>query len=82
MNKKLITILPSILLILSLTGCKQQQNALVEDNTSNDYNETKNGDLKIVEWPYSAKEPNNTNKNGASFIGDITKCGIDNMFYQ
>lgn len=84
MNKKIVIILSSMLLILVLTGCKQQAQTKLEEQVAskeetkgdftiaNGYAELKSGELEIVKWSYSAKEPNNTEKNSANFIGEVT----------
>ncbi|MEG0614056.1 MAG: hypothetical protein RR486_16290 [Clostridium sp.] len=83
MNKKIVIILSSMLLIIGLTGCKQQVGSKEEtkrDFTISDgYAELKSGDLEIVKWSYSAKEPNNPDKNSANFIGEVTMGSKDIM---
>lgn len=91
MNKKIIIILSSVLLIIGLTGCKQQEQTNPEEQVetkeetkldftiSDSYVEFKNEDLEIVDWSYSAKEPSNPDKNSANFMGDVTMGGKDNM---
>lgn len=91
MNKKIVTILPSMLLVIGLTGCKQQEpikpkeqvitkeEAKLDFTISDGYVEFENEDLEIVEWSYSAKDQSNSDKNGVSFMGDVTMGCKDNM---
>ncbi len=91
MNKKIASILSSMLLMIGITGCKQQEQIKPEEQVgtqeeikldfsiSDGYVELKGEDLEIVEWSYSAKEPNNRDKNSASFVGDIIMGSIDSM---
>lgn len=91
MNKKIGIILLSVLLIIVLTGCKQQVQTNVEEQVgtkeetkvdftiSDGYVEFKGDDLEIVEWSYSAKEPGNPDKNGGNFMGDVTMGAKDYM---
>lgn len=91
MNKKIVIILLSMLLIIGLTGCKPQGQMKSEEQVgtkeetkldftiSDGYVELKSDDLEIVKWSYSAKEPNNPDKNSANFIGDVTMGSKDNM---
>ena len=89
--KKIVIILSSMLLIIGLTGCKQQVQRKLEEKVgskeetkqdftiSNGYAELKSGDLEIVKWSYSAREPNNSDKNSANFIGEVTIGSKDIM---
>ena len=83
MNKKIIVILSSMLLILGLTGCKQQEKSKEEtklDFTMSDgYIGLNNEDVKIIEWANSEKEPDNPDKNGVNFMGDVTNGALHAM---
>ena len=79
MNKKLIIILSSMILLSGLTGCKQQGNVTDKGHISKDHIEIKEEDLKIVEWSHSEKEKDNPEKNKSTFMGDITSGGLDSM---
>ena len=75
-----------ITLVLGITGCdKVNEDVIKSDkNESKDtiainYDEIQEGDLQIVEWSYSAKEPSNPEKNSVSFMGDLTMGSIDSM---
>lgn len=78
MKKKLILIVSSIILVFGLSGCKYEKET-INDTISNNYADIDGEDLEIVEWSYSAKEPNNPDKNSANFMGDITMGSKDYM---
>lgn len=79
MKKKLILTLSIMTLVFGLTGCNKDNNETVKDITSNNYAQMDDEDLEIVKWSYSAKEPNNPDKNSVSFMGDVTMGSKDNM---
>ena len=78
MKKKLISILSIMILVFGLAGCSEDKET-INDTISNNYFDIDGEDLEIVEWSHSAKEPNNPEKNRASFIGDITMGSKDYM---
>ena len=78
MKKKLILIVSSIILVFGLVGCKNEKET-INDTISNNYADIDGEDLEVVEWSYSAKEPNNPDKNSANFMGDITMGSKDYM---
>ena len=78
MKKKLISILSIMILVFGLAGCSKDKET-INETISNNYADIDEEDLEIVEWSYSAKEPNNPDKNSASFIGDITMGSKDYM---
>ena len=78
MKKKLILIVSSIILVFGLAGCKNEKET-INDTISNNYADIDGEDLEVVEWSYSAKEPNNKDKNNANFMGDITMGCKDYM---
>ena len=75
MKKKLILTLSFMIFIFGLTGCNKDNGKTIKDTISNNYSE----DLEIVKWSYSKKEPDNPDKNSASFMGDITMGNKDYM---
>lgn len=91
MNKKIVSTALSMLFIIGLTGCKKQEQINPEQqldakeetkldfNISEGYVELEGEDLEVVEWSYSAKDPDNQDKNGANLMGDVIVGGIDNM---
>ena len=62
-----------------LIGCNKDNVETIKDTISNNYAEVNGEDLEILEWSYSAKEPDNPDKNSASFMGDITMGSKDYM---
>ena len=78
MKKKSILTLFIMMLVFVLTGCNNDNKKILNDTTLNDYAKV-DGDLEIVKWSYSAKEPNNPVKNSVSFKGDITMGSKNNM---
>lgn len=74
-KKKLILTLSFMIFIFGLTGCNKDNGKTIKDTISNNYSE----DLEIVKWSYSKKEPDNPDKNSASFMGDITMGSKDYM---
>ena len=85
MKKKLILTSSIMILIFGLSGCKQQEQMKIKEEPELDYTisdgyvELKSDELKIIEWSYSAKEPDNPDKNSASFMGDVTMGSNNNM---
>lgn len=87
MSKKAIIILSSMLLIIGLTGCKQQEPNKPEEQVeikndftiSDGYIDLNVEDVEIVKWSYSVSEPSNKDKNGANFMGDVTMGSKSNM---
>ena len=79
MKKKLILIVSIMILVFGLVGCNKEDKEVINDTISNDYADIDGEDLEIVKWSYSAKDPNNPDKNSASFIGDITMGSKDYM---
>ena len=78
MKKKSILTLFIMMLVFVLTGCNNDNKKILNDTTLNDYADV-DGDLEIVKWSYSAKEPDNPVKNSVSFKGDITMGSKNNM---
>lgn len=76
MKKRLILTLSIMILAFALTGCNKDDKETINDTISTAYAEVDAEDLEIVEWSYSAKEPD---KNSASFMGDVTMGSKDNM---
>ena len=79
MKKKLILTLSTVVLIFGLTGCNRDNEETIKDTISNNYDRVSDEDLEIVKWSYSAKDPDNPDKNSASFMGDVTMGSKDNM---
>ena len=79
MKKKLILILSFMIFGFELIGCNKDNVETIKDTISNNYAEVNGEDLEILEWSYSAKEPDNPDKNSASFMGDITMGSKDYM---
>ena len=79
MKKKLILTLSFMIFIFGLIGCNKDNGETIKDTISNNYAEVNGEDLEILEWSYSAKEPDNPDKNSASFKGDITMGSKDYM---
>ena len=79
MKKKLILTLSFMIFIFGLIGCNKDNGETIKDTISNNYAEVNGEDLEILEWSYSAKEPDNPDKNSASFMGDITMGSKDYM---
>ena len=79
MKKKLILIVSIMILVFGLVGCNKEDKEVINDTISNDYADIDGEDLEIVKWSYSAKEPDNPDKNSASFMGDITMGSKDYM---
>lgn len=67
-----------MMLVFVLTGCNNDNKKILNDTILNDYAKV-DGDLEIVKWSYSAKEPDNPVKNSVSFKGDITMGSKNNM---
>ena len=67
-----------MMLVFVLTGCNNDNKKILNDTILNDYADI-DGDLEIVKWSYSAKEPDNPVKNSVSFKGDITMGSKNNM---
>ena len=67
-----------MMLVFVLTGCNNDNKKILNDTILNDYADVE-GDLEIVKWSYSAKEPDNPVKNSVSFKGDITMGSKNNM---
>ena len=78
MKKKSILTLFIMMLVFVLTGCNNDNKKILNDTILNDYAKV-DGDLEIVKWSYSAKEPDNPVKNSVSFKGDITMGSKNNM---
>ncbi len=79
MKKKLSFTLLFMILIFGLIGCNKDNGETIKDTISNDYAEVNGEDLEIVKWSYNAKEPDNSDKNSASFVGDVTMGSKDYM---
>ena len=79
MKKKLILILSFMIFGFELIGCNKDNVETIKDTISNNYAEVNGEDLEILEWSYSEKEPDNPDKNSASFKGDITMGSKDYM---
>lgn len=79
MKKKLILTLSIMILTFGLIGCNKDNDETMKDTTSNQYAEVGDEDLQIVKWSYSAKEPDNPDKNSSNFMGDVTMGSTDNM---
>lgn len=79
MKKELILTLSIVTLVFGLTGCNKDNGETIKDIDLNDYAQVNDEDLEIVKWSYSAKEPANSDKNSASFMGDVTMGSKDNM---
>ena len=78
MKKKSILTLFIMMLVFVSTGCNNDNKKILNDTILNDYAKV-DGDLEIVKWSYSAKEPDNPVKNSVSFKGDITMGSKNNM---
>ena len=78
MKKKSILTLFIMMLVFVLKGCNNDNKKILNDTILNDYAEV-DGDLEIVKWSYSAKEPDNPVKNSVSFKSDITMGSKNNM---
>ena len=62
MKKKLILTLSFMIFIFGLIGCNKDNGETIKDTISNNYAEVNGEDLEILEWSYSAKEPDNPDK--------------------
>ena len=76
---KKFLILALSIIILGLISCNKEYIKTIKDTSSNNYTNTINEDLEIVEWSFSSKEPHNPDKNIANFMGGITINSKDSM---
>ena len=77
MKKKLILTLSFMIFIFGLIGCNKDNGETIKDTISNNYAEVNGEDLEILEWSYSAKEPDNPEKNSASFMDYMSKKAVN-----
>ena len=75
MNKKLISILSSIVVVFGVSGCANNKQ-IKSETISNSYVQAKDEDVKVVEWTYNEKDQS---KNNTTFMGDVTMGAKDNL---
>ena len=75
MNKKLISILSSMVVVFGVSGCANNKQ-IKSETISNSYVQAKDEDVKVVEWTYNEKDQS---KNNTTFMGDVTIGAKDNL---